>query len=64
MKRSKIKAIIEKIDTFAKMGVLSLDEHIALRKAASELLHTISIKDISEVEKAVGKIAKLLLKNA
>lgn len=64
MKKSKIKAIIEKIDTYAKMGVLSLDEHVALRKAVSELLHAISIKDMSEVEKAVGKIAKLLLKNA
>lgn len=63
MKKSKIKAIIEKIDTFAKMGVLSLDEHIALRKAVSRLLHAVSIKDMSEVEKAVGKIAKLLLKN-
>lgn len=60
--KAKIKAIVESIDSFAEMGVLSSDEHTTLRKAVSELLHALSIKDFSLIEKAVGKIAKLLLR--
>ena len=62
MKRSKIKAIVNSIDKLAEMGELNSDEHTALKKAVSQLLHALSIKDYSLVEKAVGKIAKLLLK--
>lgn len=62
MKKAKIKAIIDKIDKLAKIRVLNSDEHKALRKAVSELLHAVSIKDNILIEKAVGKIAKLLLK--
>jgi len=62
MNRFKIKAIIDSIDGLAKMGIVSSDEQTALKKAVSDLHHAISIKDYSEIEKAVGKIAKLLLR--
>ena len=62
MKKAKIKAIVETINKFAEMGIINSDEHVALRKAVSELLHALSIKDYVLIEKAVGKIAKLLLR--
>lgn len=62
MKKAKIKAIIDIVDKFATMGVLSSDEHTALREAVSQLRHALAIKDYSLIEKAVSKIAKLLLR--
>ncbi len=60
--RYKLKPIVDIVDNFAKMGVLNSDEHIALKKAVSELRHALSIKDYVLIEKAIAKIAKLLLR--
>ena len=62
MKKAKIKAIVDVINHFAKIGVLNSDEHVALRKAVDQLLHAVSIKDIKLVEKAISKVSELLLK--
>lgn len=62
MKKAKIKAIIDAIDKFAEMGVINSDEHTALKKAVLDLLHALSVKNYSLIEKAAGRIAKLLLK--
>lgn len=62
MKKAKIKAIVVILDSLAKMGALDPDEHIALRKAVGELMHALSVKDYALIEKAIDKIAKLLLR--
>lgn len=63
MYKNTVKAIIDVIDNLAKMGALKTDEHKALKKEVRELLHAISVKNINLIEKAVSKIAKLLLRD-
>lgn len=63
MYKSTVKAIIEIIDNLAKTGALKTDEHNALKKEVRKLQHAISIRKVSLIEKAVSKIAKLLLRD-
>lgn len=63
MKNSTLGAILVVINQLAKRGELEFDEHSALQKAVRDLQHAINIKNINLVEKAVSKIAKLLLTN-
>ena len=61
MYKSTLQAIMVVINHLAKRGELESDEHSALQKAVRELQHAINIKDIHLIERAVSKIAKLLL---
>lgn len=63
MYKSTVKAIIDIIDNLAKMGALKTDEHNALKKEVRELQHALSVRKINLIEKAVSKIAKLLLRD-
>lgn len=63
MYKSTLRAIMVVINHLAKRGKLDSDEHSALQKAVRTLQHAINIKDINLIEKAVSKIAKLLLKS-
>lgn len=62
MKKAKVKAILIIINNLAKAGALNSDEHIALKKSVGELMHALSIKDYDLIERAIDKIAKLLLR--
>lgn len=61
MEKSTLRAIIAIIDDLAKRGTLKSDEHFVIRKEVRKLRHSINSKKYKSIEKAIGKIAKLLL---
>lgn len=61
MLKRTLSALTDLIDKLAEKGVIESGKHTALKKAVRELRHAIDIKDIRLVEKAVDRIAKLLL---
>jgi len=62
MRSTKIRAVLDLIERLAKMGVVDSDEHVTLRKAVNDLSHALSIRDNSRIEKAIDKIARLLMR--
>lgn len=62
MKKDTVRAIMATISHLARTKELESDEHSALKKAVPELQHALNIKDIHLIEKAVSKIATLLVR--
>lgn len=63
MQKGIVQAIMAIISHLAKTKKLESDEHSALKKAVRELQHALNIKDLHLIEKAVSKIAKLLIRS-
>ncbi|HUV42933.1 MAG TPA: hypothetical protein VMY36_03490 [Patescibacteria group bacterium] len=62
MNGKNLKQIVYVLDRLVLEGKLEPDEKAEIAKAIKELSHALKIRNIKQIEKAIEKISKLLLR--